>query len=107
VLKLNKPLDVENMIGYNLNIQKHNVRLDTQTPANLQNVIMIENVIAFVLKEINTKWIINVNAQTTIERFLHYTDTPAINLQFFEECLWADEQEYPHQHKHTFNMTNM
>ena len=92
VLKLKEPLDVENMIKYNLNIQSHNLRLDTQTPANLYNVIMIENVIAFVLKEINPEWIVNTNAQTTIELFLHYTDIPEINMQFFQECIWMDEQ---------------
>lgn len=93
VRKLKEPLDVENMIKYNANIQ--------QNLPKSQNRQIIDNVVAFVLKEINPDWIINLNESTTIPLFLCNTDhiSSHVSTSLFQACISADERQNNYKRK--------
>ena len=94
VRKLKEPLDVENMIKYESNIQPiFPNHPNSQISRNRQ---MIDNVIAFVLKEINPNWIIDQNASIDIPLFLSNTDhvSSYIPSSFLQGHILPDEREY-------------
>ena len=110
VRKLNEPLDVENMITYNANIQP--IFPNHPNLQNSQNRQMINNVVAFILKEINPIWIIDQNSysSTEIPLFLPNTDhvSSYIPASFLQQSISEDERErererhrqYEYQHNY-------
>ena len=97
VRKLNEPLDVENMINYHANIQ--GIYPNHSNSQISQNRRMIENVIAFVLKEINPIWIIDQNIPTDIPLFLSNTDhvSSYIPVSLLQQYISEDERERERQ----------
>jgi hypothetical protein len=99
VHKLNEPLDIENMINYNANNQSNfNNQPNSQILRNRQ---MIENVVAFILKEINQNWIFNQNVLTDIPLFLSNTNhvSSYIPASFLQQYISQEERERQSNYK--------